>query len=167
MAEVDLVSEVGADYNRLQELLVAGDWYQADKETRRLMLAVCASSQGILTVQDYQNFPSADLKTIDHLWSSESGGHFGFAIQKQIWETLTSGADASWEEVCQFGDTVGWRKQGSWLYESDLRFDLNAPQGHLPYDPVCHYTEGKKGMLRGGAAFVALFGKFLLSREDW
>ena len=131
------------------------------------MLLICASSQGILTAQDYQNFPAADLRTIDQLWTNQSGGHFGLAIQKQIWETVTGDAEGSWEQVCQFGDAVGWRKDGAWLYESDLSFDLSAPLGHLPCDLVCHYTEGKKGILRGGAAFVALFGKFLLSREDW
>ncbi|MEE6161423.1 GUN4 domain-containing protein [Cylindrospermopsis raciborskii DSH] len=32
-----------------------------------------------------------------------------------------------------FGDRVGWRKQGSWLYYKDLNFSLSAPTGQLPF----------------------------------
>nr|WP_254777766.1 GUN4 domain-containing protein [Cylindrospermopsis raciborskii] len=30
------------------------------------------------------------------------------------------------------GERVGWRREGNWLYYSDLNFSQQAPSGHLP-----------------------------------
>ncbi|MBA4455322.1 GUN4 domain-containing protein, partial [Cylindrospermopsis raciborskii CS-506_B] len=73
-----------------------------------------------------------ELRTIDNLWLKYSQGKFGISVQQEIYKNLggTKFYDSDrWES---FGDRVGWRKQGSWLYWSDLNFSLSAPTGHLP-----------------------------------
>lgn len=76
------------------------------------------------------------MNTIDKLWVKHSNGRFGFSVQKRIWKNLGGGCDTDYTD-CEveekFGDVVGWRKEGNWLYYVDL-YDSprTAPPGHLP-----------------------------------
>jgi hypothetical protein len=122
-----LRSEVGADYTKLRDLLAAKKWKEADQETRRLMLWVAHGEQkGRLTSIDIEQFPCADLLTIDHLWVRESGNRFGFSVQKRIY----------FEKRRNYDENLGWiiRAGKSRLvrYSSGI-FNLDAPVGHLPY----------------------------------
>ncbi|WP_242040686.1 serine/threonine-protein kinase [Coleofasciculus sp. FACHB-1120] len=133
----DLSSEVGIDYSKLRDLLAAGKWQQADRETAALMLKVADRQQeGKLRVEDIENFPCNDLGTIDQLWIKYSNGRFGFSVQKRIWQSIGGNAKANYQNFCLFGDCVGWRVRGNlrgdWLFWADLQFTLNAPVGHLP-----------------------------------
>ncbi|WP_230966450.1 GUN4 domain-containing protein [Nostoc sp. NZL] len=127
----DLPSEKGVDYTRLRDLLKAGTWEQADEETLAVMLKASGrESERWLDSKSIDNFPCTDLRTIDQLWVKYSNGHFGFSVQKRIWESV--GKDYE-----KFGDRVGWRKgmffNKNWLSYSDLTFTSAAsPQGHLP-----------------------------------
>jgi hypothetical protein len=147
--EVELKSDAGMDYSKLRDLLKAGKWKEADEETLRVMLAVAKrEKEGYLTVEDIDNFPCADLRTIDQLWVKYSNGRFGFSVQKRIYQGLYGmiwykakqeriylGLDRNeydrkiWDD---FGDKVGWRKGGSWLNYKNITFDKKAPEGHLP-----------------------------------
>ncbi|NET69633.1 MAG: protein kinase [Sphaerospermopsis sp. SIO1G2] len=131
--EVELNSDVRMDYRKLQNYLKAGRWKEADEETRRVMLAVAKrEKEGWLDVESIDNFPCADLRTIDQLWVKYSNGKFGFSVQKRIYQGY--GGTRSYDEKIwqQFGDKVGWRKGGKWLYYKDITFDIKAPEGHLP-----------------------------------
>jgi len=116
--EDNLTSETGVDYTRLRDLLKAGNWKEADEETVKVML-----------IDLIEEFPCTDLRTIDQLWVKYSNGHFGFSVQKSIWESVG-------KDYRKFGDRVGWRKGNGrnkeWLKYLQLTFSLNAPQGHLP-----------------------------------
>jgi len=127
----DLSSERGIDYTRLRDLLKAQQWREADEETRKVMLK-CAGreKEGWLDVEQIQNFPCVDLRTINALWVKYSNGRFGFSVQKQIW--LECGGQVDYETECKLGERVGWRRQGEWLDYKDLTFNLNAQEGHLP-----------------------------------
>lgn len=130
----DLPSEKGVDYKQLRDLLEAGQWKDADRETLTVMLkATDKEQQGWLDVESINNFPCTDLRTIDQLWVKYSDGHFGFSVQKRIWESVG-------KDYKKFGDRVGWRKgmffNKQWLSYSDLTFTTNSPQGHLPVAPV-------------------------------
>ncbi|PNK01082.1 GUN4 domain-containing protein, partial [Cylindrospermopsis raciborskii] len=98
-----------------------------------VMLAVAnRQSEGWLRIEDAENFPCKDLRTIDNLWLKYSQGKFSISVQQEIYKNLggTKFYDSDiWES---FGERVGWRKQGSWLSYSDLNFSLSAPTGHLP-----------------------------------
>jgi len=140
----DLSSERGVDYTKLRDLLASGQWREADEETLAVMLkAANREKEGYLYIDSIEKFPCTDLRTIDQLWVKYSNGRFGFSVQKRIWESVGGklGID-NYELYKKFGDRVGWRKEKNkwlglkkeeeWLSYSEITFDLNAPQGHLP-----------------------------------
>ena len=136
MTNIVLKSARGVNYSRLQQLLAAGNWKEADKETRKVMLQVVSreSKRGWLKTEDIDNFPCEDLQTIDQLWLHYSQGKFGFSVQKEIYESLGGTRHYNEKVWEKFGDRVGWRKGGSWVLYSDLSFNKDkAPKAHLPY----------------------------------
>ncbi|MFS0518819.1 GUN4 domain-containing protein [Nostoc sp. UIC 10607] len=118
----DLLSEKGVDYTRLRDLLKAGNWKEADRETLAVMLKALAC--GWLSHESINNFPCTDLRTIDQLWEKYSNGHFGFSVQKRIWESVGKNYE-------KFGDRVGWSVKGrlSFTISQDI---IRFPYGHLP-----------------------------------
>ena len=140
----ELSSEKCVDYTRLRDLLKAGEWKEADQETLAVMLKASGREQeSWLDIDSIENFPCTDLHTIDQLWIQYSNARFGFSVQKRIWESVGKDYD-------KFGDHVGWRnyrivislglkqqteKKAQWLSYSDLRFNISAPEGHLPGVP--------------------------------
>ena len=122
------------DYRKLRDYLAQGKWKEADEETERVMLAVAKrENEGWLDDKSIDNFPCEDLRTIDQLWVKFSNGRFGFSVQKRIHQSLGGTREYDsyiWEK---FGDKVGWRKGGYWLYyEGSITFDKKALEGHLP-----------------------------------
>jgi uncharacterized caspase-like protein len=131
---VALESEKGIDYLKLRDLLKDGKWEEADRETLAVMLqAANRKSQGWLDSDSLKKFPCKDLRTIDQLWVAASNGHFGFSVQKKIWEEC-SGPILYGDDWEKFGDRVGWRQQGDWkLQYSDLKKNLElSPAGEFP-----------------------------------
>lgn len=140
-ANIALKSARGVNYSKLQQLLAAGNWKEADEETGKVMCRVAGrESEGWLRREDIDNFPCEDLQTIDQLWLHYSNGKFGFSVQKEIYESLTKQRIYVYDHEMwrKFSDHVGWRKgifRRKWLsYEDyDLTFDLQkAPKAHLP-----------------------------------
>jgi uncharacterized caspase-like protein len=132
---IPLESEKEIEYRKLRNLMKAGKWEEADRETLAVILqASNRKSQGWLDVDSLKQVPCKDLRTIDQLWVAASNGHFGFSVQKKIWEECGSPVSYSneWEK---FGDLVGWRQQGDWKLEySDLKKDLElSPFGEFPF----------------------------------
>ena len=120
------------DYRKLRDYLAQGKWKEADEETKRVMLAVVKREKvGWLDEGSIDNFPCADLRTIDQLWVKYSDGKFGFSVQKRIYQSF-GGTREWWEILKKFGDKVGWRKGGDWLHCTDITFDKKAAEGHLP-----------------------------------
>ena len=139
------------DYRKLRDYLAQGKWKEADEETIRVMLAVAKrEKEGWLDEGSIDNFPCADLRTIDQLWVKYSGGKFGFSVQKRIYQGFGGTREYNSEIWRQFGDKVGWRKGGDWLYYKDITFDKKAPEGHLPLGVV----------VWGGVFFVGWGGVF-------
>ncbi|MBW4660492.1 MAG: GUN4 domain-containing protein [Drouetiella hepatica Uher 2000/2452] len=136
LAADDLKSDRSIDYKPLRDLLKTGKWKEADEETAKRMLEV-AGRQGWLRVEDIQQFPCTDLRTIDQLWVKYGDGKFGFSVQKKIWQRCGSPQEDN-KQWKKFGVEVGWRSRGimgmgsSWIRYSDVTFDTSAPEGHLP-----------------------------------
>jgi len=164
--EGGLKSSCGMDYRKLRDYLAQGKWKEADEETTRVMLAVAnRKKKGWLDVEHIDNFPCEDLRTIDQLWVKHSNGRFGFSVQKRIYQGFggTSKYDKDiWEK---FGDNVGWRKGGNWLYDTDITFDKKAPEGHLPvyivfvFGLVPVFPMGLSGVRRWGSTGGAIFSR--------
>ena len=135
MRGVELKSAVGQDYTKLQDLLFAKNWKEADEETRRVMLAVVKrEEENYLDYESIDNFPCEDLRTIDQLWVKYSDGKFGFSVQKRIYQGLGGTREYNEDIWEKFADKVGWKKGGSGGNYNDITFDKKAPEGHLPSD---------------------------------
>ncbi len=133
-ANIVLKSARGVNYSRLQQLLAARKWKEADQETTKVMLQVAGrQTEGWLRTFDIANFPCEDLRTIDQLWLHYSNGKFGFSVQKEIYESLGGTREYNQKVWEKFGDCVGWRKGGKWRTDYDnFTFNKEAPCGHLP-----------------------------------
>jgi uncharacterized caspase-like protein len=138
----------GVDYTRLRDLLAEGKWQEADIETTMLMLqAAGREKEGWLTEQDIDKFSCEDLRIVDQLWLHSSKGKFGFSVQKEIYESLGGTRDNGeqvWEE---FGDRVGWGREGLWFrnLEDDITYDVTAPKAHLPSIVRWGWGDGLEG----------------------
>jgi hypothetical protein len=81
------------------------------------MLAVAnREEEGWLDVEHINNFPCEDIRTIDQLWVKYSDGKFGFSVQKRILQSFGMTTVLNEDIWDKFGDKVGWRKGGDWLY---------------------------------------------------
>ncbi|NER00122.1 MAG: hypothetical protein F6K30_26060 [Cyanothece sp. SIO2G6] len=121
-------------YRKLEHLLKAGKWREADQETRRLMVeTVSKEEQQNLQSDDLRQFPCSDLQAIDQYWVTYSNSKWGFSVQKEIWQNCGAPKQYNrhWEKL---GDRLGWRRQGKWLHYGD--FDPKTScRGELPRLP--------------------------------
>jgi hypothetical protein len=126
----ELVSEVDADYTKLQNLLRARKYKEANQETTRIMLFVSRrEKEGWLNPKSIDEFPYPDLRTIDQLWVQNSNRRFGFSIQKEIYNQVG-------KDFGKFAEQVKWRVGGKWQGYNSLVYDIKASRGHLPTPPV-------------------------------
>jgi hypothetical protein len=124
-------------FGRLQELLVAGDWRQADRETIQVILSVTkAPDLESISPNDVRQFPCNELYVIDRLWTNYSQGRFGFSVQVQLYQSVGGSLETTiaqdYSVIERFGDRVGWRVNGNWQKCDDLDYTLNAPIGCHP-----------------------------------
>jgi GUN4-like/TIR domain len=131
----EIRSEYKVDLTRLENLLKAGQWQEANQETAWLMLSISGKQgQKWLFKEDIENFPRLDFQTIDSLWTKYSKGKFGFSVQKKIWYECGKPRFYS-DDWMKLGERLGWRKgnffKKEWIYGA-ASFDISAPLGHLP-----------------------------------
>jgi uncharacterized caspase-like protein len=163
-------STPAVDYTHLQNLLAAGKWQAADRQTLQLMLQVAGRvKEGWLNIEAINTFPHIHLDTIDQLWVKYSQGRFGFSVQRQIWQSIGGESDADYETWCEFGDRIGWRQHQNWLFYSDLTFSINAPVGHFPAAPSVNLLTVRRGWVVGLfsclVGFSALASKLVNSSQ--
>ncbi|WP_225225811.1 GUN4 domain-containing protein [Komarekiella delphini-convector] len=119
----------------MRDLLKAGEWKEADRETLAVMLKAADKEQERwLDPESIKNFPCTDLRTIDQLWVKYSNGRFGFSVQKKIWLEVRKNLNAFWTRV-------GWQISakwflGGWIKDESIKYDGTAPVGHLPVSSV-------------------------------
>jgi uncharacterized caspase-like protein len=131
--DVPLKSERGVNYTKLRDLLATGEWQKANEETANKMLEAAGRTEEYwLRIEDMDQFPCEDLRTIDQLWVKYSNGRFGFSVQKRIYESLGGSRENDREIWEAFGDWVGWRVNQKWLYYNELKFNTKAPVAHFP-----------------------------------
>lgn len=130
----DIFSHNTEQYKKLNMLLKAENWKEADLETKYLMLKISSRiDKGWLNESAMVNFPLEDIKIINQLWLEHSSGRFGFSVQKRIYlETGNQPGRYDRETYNNFAEVVGWREDTVWKNYSDLEFSLSAPDGHLP-----------------------------------
>ena len=123
-------------YQPLETYLKNGRWREADEETVRLMSVIAKrEDEGWLDVESIKKFPCEELRTIDKLWVDNSGGKFGFSVQKKVWIDC-GGIPGNYDDDVykKFADQVGWRRSGDWLSYDKLTFSLDGiEKAHLPF----------------------------------
>jgi len=124
-----LNSEAGINYVPLQKLLAEQKFQEADRLTLQKMCELAGSSavqRKWLYFTEVEQFPIADLQTINQLWLNYSEGKFGFSVQREIWLSVGK----NWEK---FWSKIGWKAGNVWTrYPQEFTWDLTAPKGHLP-----------------------------------
>ncbi|MCA1990836.1 MAG: GUN4 domain-containing protein [Coleofasciculus sp. S288] len=126
---VPLRSERGIDYIPLQQKLVEKDFFTADRLTLEKLCELAGSAavqRKWLYFSEVENFPIADLKTINTLWFIHSQGKFGFSVQRELWLSLSKNWEKLWYKI-------GWKTGNNWTrYPNEFTWDISAPVGHLP-----------------------------------
>lgn len=126
---VPLSSQNSIDYTTLQQLLVKQDFLAADRLTLEKLCELAgpvAVQRKWLYFSEVENFPIADLQTINTLWFVHSQGKFGFSVQRDLWLSLGKNWEKLWHKI-------GWKSGNNWTrYPHEFTWDLNAPSGHLP-----------------------------------
>lgn len=120
----------------LRALLAAGEWRAADHETRRILIAEADTGghEG-LDPDEAADIDCALLRAIDDSWSRVSDGRFGFSAQMEALSAARSRALPRADTWRAFGRSVGWVDGREWVEEDGLRFESDAPPGHLPWLP--------------------------------
>ncbi len=130
--EVVVEEEKEKKYGRLRELLAAEKWKEADQETEAIMLKLSNGGKPSFIHGKYlEKISCEDFEAIDQLWVEYSNGHFGFSVQKRIWQEV-GGKPYDIQEYDSFskaGDKFDHRVRWNW---DDFQFSLDAPPGHLP-----------------------------------
>ena len=98
------------------------------------MIQVVGKEEGQgLSRQDLETFPCEDLLTIDRLWVEASDGHFGFSVQKKIWEECGSPMKYN-NGYEKFMEKVGWQSGDDFVSYGYLKFSPSlSSKGELPY----------------------------------
>jgi hypothetical protein len=131
-----LISDVER-YQRLQNLLKTGKLREADQETLEVLLEVVDTSDWeSLTPQAVRLFPCRVLRIIDRLWTTYSGGRFGFSIQLRLYQeeggSLATALAQDLTLLEKLGDWVGWRQQNQWKTTDQATHNLTDPMGCYP-----------------------------------
>ena len=72
------------DYAPLQALLGAGQWREAEDETRARLIEAAgpgAVKRNWVYFSEVAAIPVEDMRTLDTLWRAASNGKFGYSVQ--------------------------------------------------------------------------------------
>ena len=105
-------------YKALEKYLAEQNWFEADKETVALILAVTNREIEELTPEDIKHFPCKDLIVIDRMWRKYSDNRFGFSVQLQTYQAVGGSINSTIEQnqklIETWGERLGWRKDNRW-----------------------------------------------------
>ena len=108
------------NYERLEALLAAHQWQEADQQTTDIILR--ESNWGISTwkmwgvallsgkltgwYEPIKQYPCHNLETLDNLWLKYSDGRFGLSVQQQIFERIAAQSKDEFRTYDAFMDEV-------------------------------------------------------------
>lgn len=139
-----LDTENSSDLEKLEILLSAQKWQEADEQTKKIVLK--NNQNNPLTASKIRQFSLNLLDSIDQLWVAYSDKKFGLRIQLQLWQKILEPEKPRFKLFAkkvesitnsqawtQFGCLVGWRSDDEKLLQ-DAKFDfsIKAPSGCFP-----------------------------------
>jgi hypothetical protein len=125
------VHQVGVDYSKLKEYLKEGKWREAEDETRAKLIEAAgpdARDRNWVYWTEVRSIPKEDMRTLDALWASASGGRFGYRTQREIWIQNRR----QWTRFFQAIDWVQGENNVYRKWPTEFKYEANAPKGHLP-----------------------------------
>jgi hypothetical protein len=128
------------DYSALRDHLAEGDFRKADDETRALLIKLAgegAVKRNWVYFTEVKSIDTADLQTLDALWSAASNGKFGYQVQKELWV----GKSKRWGE---FFKQIDWTQGENNVYRKwpmEFVYSMDAPRGHLPLTNALRGTQ--------------------------
>jgi GUN4-like len=133
--------ELTNEFVRLKILLERKDWRRADTLTAELVLTSAKLDiEGLMTAESIHLISPEEIRAIDNVWKKNSGGIYGFSVQREIWELLGGNIHSNYEVWKRFGQQVGWRdgaEYDDWRYFEEIDWSESATiLGHLPLVPA-------------------------------
>jgi hypothetical protein len=124
-------------YQKLQGLLKVGKLLEADDETVRVIMQEAGKAdREDLTPDEVKVFPCSVLRVIDRLWTTYTGGRFGFSVQLKLYQevggTLETAIAQDLDVLRKLGDKVGWRENGQWKTVDQAEHKMEDPVGCYP-----------------------------------
>jgi len=124
-------------YQTLQGLLRVGKLLEADDETVRVIMQEAGKTdREDLTPDEVKVFPCSVLQVIDRLWTTYTGGRFGFSVQLRLYQevggTLETAIAQDLDTLRKLGDKVGWRENGQWKTIDQAKHKMEDPVGCYP-----------------------------------
>ncbi|MBW4484100.1 MAG: GUN4 domain-containing protein [Tildeniella torsiva UHER 1998/13D] len=124
-------------YQPLQRLLKTGKLREADEETVRVILQEAGTpDREDLTPDAIRLFSCSVLRVVDRLWTTYTGGRFGFSVQLQIYQSLGGTLETALIQdtaiLNRLGEQVGWHQNEQWKTIDQVHYDLNDPVGCYP-----------------------------------
>jgi hypothetical protein len=124
-------------YQKLQGLLKVGKLLEADDETVRVIMQEAGKTdREDLTPDEVKVFPCSVLRVIDRLWTTYTGGRFGFSVQLKLYQevggTLETAIAQDLDVLRKLGDKVGWRENGQWKTVDQAEHKMEDPVGCYP-----------------------------------
>ena len=165
----------------LEVWLSQEDWRRADEETAWLFYVVMVRQGFEDWAELFKSFPTDILNEIDRVWVTYSQEHFGFSVQKCIWEGVGGKENANHITIREFGKQVGWYVSNNWRSYNTLSFSPESQQGNLPALPHTQPKDSIRLLNRWGNVmpltkwvdlggspfdFAGYFNDSLLSRQD-
>ncbi|HAC66001.1 MAG TPA: hypothetical protein DCF68_21330 [Cyanothece sp. UBA12306] len=134
-------------YDGLDSLLKQDRLQDADLKTYQIMVYLAQrGEQGWLSDQSLENFPCDELKKIDGYWYNypKKPKHFGFGVQKEIWEEKGS---PTWRANMTETEAGEYTKKWRAIY-IDLGWKTkdsgeDSPSGYVAYDKIKAFTVPK------------------------
>ncbi|HIK44956.1 MAG TPA: GUN4 domain-containing protein [Leptolyngbyaceae cyanobacterium M65_K2018_010] len=124
-------------YQPLQLLLKTGKLREADEETLHVLLQEAGTlDREELTPDAVKQFPCSVLRVIDRLWTTYTGGRFGFSIQLRLYQEVGGSLETALSQdltlLRRLGDHLGWRENDQWKTIDQAPHSLNDPVGCYP-----------------------------------
>jgi hypothetical protein len=128
-------SDVGINYQALQQLLAQEKWEAAAAETKYLIFQITAKTQHPPIGQDWvttagvAQFPCRDLATMNELWVNASHNHYGFSTQAKLWGKSFDPKSLKQDPKrwARYRDRLGWRPRKDKEFQPDIEGRLPEP----------------------------------------
>ncbi len=136
------------DQDRLQE---------ADQETLEIMLYIADRWEDrYFTVESLQNFSCEALREIDQRWYDypKRQGHFGFRVQKQIWESPEIGSptiNSPIEDWRKFYIKLGWKTEES---------GIESEEGYVSYEKLGAFKDMESSLMGNLPINIHVYGVY-------